>query len=313
MSVPSSTSSAKVWIQAVRAFSFTASVSPVLLGSALAYWNQEVGTVTVTWWLLPVIVLAAVAYHAGTNLMSDYFDFVRGVDTPETKGSSGVLVNQLLQPRSVLRAGFLLFGVGAMLGVLFIALRGWTALVYGLIGFVGGYLYCGGPRGYKYFALGDLLVGLLMGPTMVLGTYFVLTGEVADWRVFVVAVPLGLMVTSILHANNMRDILDDGKAGTFTVAGLIGFEPSKIYYTLLLTISYIAVIAFAVFGYLPWGAVLVLISLKPAMENLKMVRSSTAPTDPVIAMADVRSAQAHFAFGVTLALGIIASAIAGLL
>ena len=52
-------------------------------------------------------------------------------------------------------------------------------LLIGVAGLLGGYLYTGGPKGYKYLALGDVLVFVLMGPLSVVGTYLALTGEVS--------------------------------------------------------------------------------------------------------------------------------------
>jgi len=59
-----------IWVQAVRAFSFTASMVPVIVGAVLALYYER----TVKWELLPVILVCSILYHAATNLMSDYFD-----------------------------------------------------------------------------------------------------------------------------------------------------------------------------------------------------------------------------------------------
>ena len=66
----------KVWIQAVRAFSFTASMVPIVVGAALAlYYEGEV-----LWSLFPIVAVCSILYHAATNLISDYFDHKKGVD-----------------------------------------------------------------------------------------------------------------------------------------------------------------------------------------------------------------------------------------
>ena len=77
-----------LWVQAVRAFSFTASVIPVLLGGLFALGAQG----TKAWYLLPLAVLGGLLLHAGTNLINDYYDFKNGVDRECSYGSSGVLV-----------------------------------------------------------------------------------------------------------------------------------------------------------------------------------------------------------------------------
>src|SRR5207253_3246310 len=75
----------------------------------------------------------------------------------------------------------------------------------GLVGFVGGYFYPAPPFQYKYRALGLPLVFLLMGPVMVGGAYYAVTGTF-DANLIVVSLPVGLLVTAILHGNEWRDV-----------------------------------------------------------------------------------------------------------
>lgn len=310
VSAPSTHSGLKLWLQAVRPFSFTASITPMLLGGALAYYSQQVGVVgQIEWFFLPLILVCGLLYHAGSNLISDYFDHKYGVDAGDTKGSSGVLVQGLLQPAQVYRAGLLLLALGTVLGITFIVSRGWFAAVLGSIGLLGGYFYCGGPKGYKYFALGDPLVGLLFGPLMVFGSYFCLTGSTDFLFVFLTSLPIGFLVIGILHANNTRDIDHDRRARTITVAGVIGFKASKAYYAGLVILAYAAAFAFVAVGLLPLGALLVVLTLKPAIEVLRKVLTSSDPHDEKLSMADVATAQLHLGFGVTLIVGTIVSSL----
>lgn len=302
----------QVWFQAVRPFSFTASATPILLGAALALHNQQLGIVDrVQWYFLPLILACGLLYHAGSNLISDYFDFRHGVDAEDTKGSSGVLVQGLLRPGQVYRGGLLLLALGTLLGLIFIIARGQFALVLGSIGLLGGYFYCGGPKGYKYIALGDAFVGMLFGPLLVFGSYFCLTGNTEMIPVFLASLPIGFLVIGILHANNTRDIVHDKRAGSYTVAGVIGFEASRIYYIGLVILAYVSVAAAVAAKLLPPGALLVLVTLKPAVAALRNVLASNDPGDPRLEMADVASAQLHLAFGLTLIAGTVVSAIFG--
>lgn len=105
---------------------------------------------------------------------------------------------------------------------------------------MGGYFYTGGPKGYKYFALGDLGVFILMGPLIVVGTYYGLTG-LFSYNAVYVSIPIGLLVAAILHANNMRDIIDDKKKRVKTISVLIGLKLSKIMFFFYLVGSYISI------------------------------------------------------------------------
>ena len=97
---------ARMWVQAVRPFSFTASIVPVLLGTVVAA-TQGMFIPG----LLLLTLLGAVAIQAAANLFSDYFDYRGGYDTPESYGSSGVLVRGILQPSEVFLAGLVLLAL----------------------------------------------------------------------------------------------------------------------------------------------------------------------------------------------------------
>ena len=163
----------KAWIQASRPFSFTASMTPVFLGAVLVPYLQ----LPARWILLPLIVLASLFIHAAVNMVSEYFDYKKGVDRPDTHGGSRVLVDKLLTPKQVLIGGILLFGVTACIGLVFVTIYGWSILILGIVGMFGGFFYTATPVGYKYLGLGDLFVFILMGPLMVIGSFYVLTGK----------------------------------------------------------------------------------------------------------------------------------------
>jgi 1,4-dihydroxy-2-naphthoate octaprenyltransferase len=281
-----------IWLQAVRAFSFTASSIPVLLGAALALFYPG----KVMWILLPIIYIAALLIHAATNLVSDYFDFIKDVDKDYTYGSSGVLVQGLLQPKSVLIGGLVLFGITAILGIVLIAIRGVPILVLGLIGIVGGYFYTGQPFGYKYFGLGDFLVFILMGPLMVIGSYFCLTGAY-HYTLLLISLPVGFLVMAILQANNTRDIRHDTEARIKTLENTLGAKGAKLFYYFSLITAYLSVVFMVIFKILPLWSLIVFATFPLALKNIIRVANSQPEQPKQLAGIDVETAQLHLGFG----------------
>lgn len=280
-----------VWFQATRPFSLTASVLPVVIGAVLAATADG----PVDWPLFPLIVACSLLFHIGTNMVSDYFDYVKGVDRDETYGSSRVLTEGLLTPRQLLAAGILLFAVGFSLGLLLVAVRGWPIFILGVIGLLGGWFYTGGPVAYKYVALGDILVFILMGPLMVIGSYLALTGGF-NLTVFYASLPVGCLVAAILHANNLRDIPHDARANIRTMAMVLGVPAAKAIYVGLVVGAYLVVAVMVLARLVTPLALVVLLTLPLAVRNVKAVLASV-PGDPEsIAMGDVMSAQLHLAF-----------------
>jgi len=289
----------RTWLQAVRAFSFPASIVPGLVGAAMAaHWPGPVA-----WWLLPPVLIASVLIHAATNLVSDYFDFVKGLDRDYTYGSSGVLVAGRLTPRQVLLGSILLFALVAAIGLGFVWLRGWPILVLGLVGILGGWFYTADPLGYKYIALGDPLVFLLMGPLMVIGAFYMLTGSYTH-AVLVASLPIGCLVAAILDANNIRDVEHDRHAHIRTIASLLGPRRSRLEYYALLAAAYVVVGAVVVTARHSAWTLIVLASAPLAWRAARILHRSRPGDATAIATLDVQTARLHLAFGLLWAGGL---------
>jgi hypothetical protein len=109
--------SIRLWWAASRPFSFTASVIPVMVGTLLA------SEISYSWWKALLALFGAVAIHAGTNLVNDYYDHVKGADNPESLGPAGFIQQGTVTPRSVLVAGIVCFAAGAATGLVLCATR----------------------------------------------------------------------------------------------------------------------------------------------------------------------------------------------
>ncbi|MCS7170297.1 MAG: prenyltransferase, partial [Candidatus Kapabacteria bacterium] len=204
---------ASLFWKAVRPFSFTATLAPVLLGSLVAP--------VLHWGLFLLTLLGTLLAHAGVNVISDYMDWRRGADTWKVLGSSRVLVDGLMNPRTHLRFGIVLIVAAAIVGAALVSLSGPAIWYLMAAGAALGIFYTVPPIGLKYRALGDIAVFLAFGPLMALGAYYVQTSQL-DWLPVWLSIPIGLLTIGILHGNNYRDIAEDRAAGYHTVASLLG-------------------------------------------------------------------------------------------
>jgi 1,4-dihydroxy-2-naphthoate polyprenyltransferase len=295
-----------IYFQAVRAFSFPASMVPCLLGAMLALLSGA----SVTWWLMPFIALSLILLHAASNVTTDYDDYNHGVDREETLGGSRVLVQKLLQPKQMLTFGLLLFALAVVVGIPIIMERGITILILGIAGILGGYFYTAKPFSFKYHALGDILIFLMYGPAIVAGTYYALTGTFS-WMTVYVAIPPGLLITGILHANNLRDIIHDRKANIKTLATVFGEGFAKGEYIFLIAGAYLTVVLLVVFNILPIWSLLVFLSAPIAMKNLNQIKGVKIEDTGKIAMLDAMTAQLTLMFGVLLSISIIITKLVG--
>ncbi len=228
------------YVIALRPWSFSASLTPVFLGTALAY--KTTGTLN---WPVFVASMGAVLFvHGAGNLVNTYYDYLKGVDSK--KSDDRTLVDGYLSPNAVGTFGGVLYGLGC-LSFLALALTSpakmeHIALLY-FGGLSGSFLYTGGI-GLKYLALGDVVILITFGPLSVMFAYVCQVGQLALFPLWY-AIPLAMNTEAILHSNNTRDMDADKKAGAVTLAICLGQTGSYMVYVFLLFVPYLI---FAVMG-----------------------------------------------------------------
>ena len=278
-----------VWVQAIRAPSLSAAAIPVLLGVAVA---ARDGFFSLGRMVLALV--GAIAIQAGTNLINDYYDYRSGADSEQSLGPSMVIQRGLLTPEQVWRGGIVAFAIGALIGLLLVALCGWPILALGVPSIAAGYFYTASPVSLAYVALGELTVFIFMGPVIVLGAYFVMAihfSATALWA----SIPLGFMVAGILHANNIRDIESDTRHHKRTIATMLGRTGANYELLALDVIAYATTLAAVLAHAIPWIALIVFITVPRAIDQIRIVMRESEPRKLNLAL--FRSVQLHMEFG----------------
>lgn len=308
------------WILATRPWSLPASLVPALIAFAYAFWSVKSGITypggmgwheplsswSVPSWLLGIFaVCGAVIFQIAGNLISDYYDFNHGVDRAGTFGSSRMLVNGVFTPRQILNFGLTALAIGIFIGMLTFLFAGPHILWIGSLGVIGTYFY----YFLKYHALGDLCIFIIFGILVPLGVTYSMMSTL-DWHIVAVTAPIGLLIVNILHANNTRDIRDDGKASITTQAMLLGLKCSKYKYVVYTILAYAGILACCILGILPWTCVAVVLTAPIAVRNTKCMFSAHSTDHPeAIKFLDSMTAQLVIAFGLIQILAIAASTI----
>lgn len=292
------------WIFSLRAYSFPASLMPVLLAAALA----ATADLTVSWAMLPLYAIAALLFHAGTNVLNDYYDYRHGVDRPSDPDPTHAITRGIVTPRFMAVSGHLYFAAGIAAGSLIALERGTLFFVAGLAGALAAYFYTSARFSLKYRALGDVAVFLLMGLALTTLGYWALTGLV-DATALLASLPLAFFVTAILHGNNMRDIEADAAAGVDTVARRLGFGKSKALFVGLFVCGYAMVAAGLLAGLFGWPVLASALSLPVAWAILRRVRA--AGSGEALIDLPARTAAFHLLFSTLYCAGVLVGGVAG--
>ncbi len=216
-----------------------------------------------------------------------------------------MLVNGVFTPRQILNFGLMALAIGIFIGMLTFLFAGPHILWIGSLGVIGTYFY----YILKYHALGDLCIFIIFGILVPLGVTYSLLSTL-DWHILAVTAPIGLLIVNILHANNTRDIRDDGKASITTQAMLLGLKCSKYKYVVYTILAYAGILACCILGILPWTCVAVVLTAPIAVRNTKCMFSAHSTDHPeAIKSLDSMTAQLVIAFGLIQILAIAASTI----
>ena len=288
----------KAWLLATRPWSFPASAMPVLATLAYLFWRgHEINWLTGVWALVNIIV-----FHAAGNTWSDYYDYKRGVDREDTIGGMSIVSGEF-QACEIKRLAWILLVIAVVAGVGLMLLAGLPVLYFGLAGCALIVLY----PWLKYHALGDLDIFLTYSVLPILGTSYVATGAL-NYETLWLMLPIGLITVGILHVNNTRDIEQDSRAGIKTFAMLVGKRVSVVLYIAELMLPFVCVLVAAIYGAMPWWALVVLVALKPALDNCRAMLKLPAEGMKALIGVDEKTAQLQLMFSLLLSLSLFITA-----
>ena len=211
------------WVAGARPRTLPASVSPVLVGTAVAASEGQV----VAWRAVAALVVA-LALQVGVNYANDYSDGKRGTDA-RRQGPIRLTASGVVAPGAVRAAAGAAFALAAVAGLALAVAVDLRLLVVGAACIAAAVLYTGGPKPYGYSGLGEVAVLVFFGFVATAGSAYIHL-ERLPGVALVAAVPVGLLACAILVANNLRDIETDAEAGKRTLAVRLGRSPTRVLY-----------------------------------------------------------------------------------
>jgi 1,4-dihydroxy-2-naphthoate octaprenyltransferase len=222
-----------VWWIAIRPKTLPASISPIILGSALAFYFGDFSSI-----VFILALVCALALQIAVNLANDFFDGKSGVDTDHRKGPQRVTQSGLVadwQIKWVL--GFVCL-IALTSGMALVVLSSYVLLYLGLASLLAVFAYSGGPKPLASHALGEITVLVFFGWLAVAGTFYAHT-LAFQWNVFGYGTVAGLISGAIMLVNNIRDIPTDAVANKNTLAVRLGDAKARGLYQLMLVFALI--------------------------------------------------------------------------
>lgn len=265
------------WLRAIRIRFLLASVIAVSNGLAIAYWKS--GQVEPLYAALTYLGVGFL--HASVDLLNDYWDHKRGIDsaTMRTKfsGGTGVLPENILTPKSVYIAGVIFLILGASVGAYFVAIRGITIAI--ILGFavVAIYFY---STSIVNAGLSELFVGI-KGAMIVLGTFYVQTATINLGTIYA-GVIVGLLSTTVLFVNAFPDYEADKSKGRRTLVILLGRRSASKAFPIFIAASYLLIVVGIFLGYTKVYSLISFASIPFAIKSIASLRKDPESIEKLV-------------------------------
>lgn len=253
----------KFWIKNARDIALPQSILPALLAVSMAAVHPDF-----SWWLALVALFGVVCAHLGFNLADDYFDYRHNdVEARKKVTAEGFRTHMEkchyiesgeATPKELLMAMCAFLAVAGMAGGVVWWFRGWPVAVLTLAGLLLGISYSGKPLELGYHGLGELVIGVMFGPLLMIGMQFAACG-VFDDKIVWVSAAVGLLVTNIVYSHAVLDLKADAQAGKMTFARLLRTRGAMLSFSGLFNLMPFAILIVGVaVGQLHWAYLSVL-------------------------------------------------------
>ena len=259
----------KRFLDLIRAPFFTGVIIPVILGAAIS-WHAGY---PFQWGYFFLTLVGIIAIHAGANTINDYFDHLSGNDEinedfvrPFSGGSRAIQKNTITA-KNMLVLSICCYAIGIVIGLILAFTRGAPIFWIGLIGVAIGILYVMPRVNLAGKGLGELGILIAFGTLCVVGSYYVQSQHL-DWEPFLVSLPIGLLITAVLWINEFPDYKADEAVGKRHLVVRLGKRKAAKIYVSLMALTYIIIIVLAlVYNYWLLAGLLVLPKVVKICQN----------------------------------------------
>jgi len=285
------------WVMAARPRTLGLSVTPVIVGTALAWAAVRQIYASAVF----AALLGSMAIQLGTNLHNDAIDSERGGDGPDRIGPPRVTAIGLLKAESVKRGALLCFALAGLVGLYLVYVGGWPIALLGILSIGAGWAYTGGPLPIAYTPFGEAFVVGFFGVGAVCGTYWLCAASLGPTPI-AAGFALGLMSGAVLLVNNYRDVDADRRVGRRTLAIMAGPRVTIWVYAALMLVPF--ALLRAVGRELPHGHVWPALAALP-LALVLIYRFAREPRGRSFNQILVRTVQTQIVFALSLSLGLV--------
>ncbi len=186
--------------------------------------------------------IGALFIQLATNFFNDVIDHQKGADVKRV-GPTRVSAAGLVDIKLVKKWAYSCVAVAAICGVPIILRGGWPFATLGLASLFLTYGYTGGKISLAYRGLGEIFVFLFFGLFSVIGSYY-LYAQVVTLPVILISCMYGLLTTTFIGINNLRDRETDTEVGKKTMATRMSYGAYQKFILFTIFFPYVLCVIF---------------------------------------------------------------------
>ena len=228
------------------------SALPYIIGSMMASYYYH--NFNLVYSLL--LFLAVICFHLAVNGHNQYTDYAR------YKRNHITSYNNILEKFNITKSWarkiiIILTLISAIIGIILSIKVGWIILLIGILSYLIGYCYSGGPYPILKTPFGEPASGITMGYNITfLGLYINMYNvhpfDNFFWaKAIIVAGPAIFVIANVMLANNICDVAEDVKIGRKTLPYYTGRKTALTILCCYYVFAYIFLILGIVLKYLP--------------------------------------------------------------
>ncbi|MGN6339413.1 MAG: 1,4-dihydroxy-2-naphthoate octaprenyltransferase [Ginsengibacter sp.] len=294
---------ARAWKEAVRPLSLTASLIPLLLGGAIAFYT--IHTFNIMLFLLTLI--GGVMIQAGTNMINDWKDAERDNENVEGirpfTGGSRMIQLGLVSRSDMGFFGIVLCVIAFLIGAYLVALSGWGLIPLIFYGLFAGLFYTGEKGKFSLINLApgiaEFLIATTFGVMMTMGAFYVQTGYYS-LQAFLISLPVAIFISNVLLINQFQDAESDRKSGKNTLVVRLGKRKAKNILVACFVVAYAIIALLPLLGYAPYTFYVAFLSIPFAVQAIRYAQKNYDKNSADLIPSNAHTAITHLFTGLLL-------------
>lgn len=296
-------SKSKAWWEAIRPVSLTASLVPILLGGAIAYYSTGI----FNWMIFILTLLGGLLIQIGTNMINDWHDAERDNENVEGirpfTGGSRMIQLGLISRSDIGFFGFLATFIALIIGLYLISVTGWGLIPIVAYGLIAGLFYTGQKGRFSFInlapGLGEILTATTFGVLMTYGAYYVQSGEFS-LQAILISIPVSLLITNVLIINQFPDANSDAKSNKMTLVVRYGKPIAKNILFSLFAVTYLVIGILPLLGMAPFSIYFSFISAPFVYQAIRYTQNNYDKQAVDLISGNAHTAMAHLVAGLLL-------------